>query len=110
MPRFVEATPREDAHWEMTFTDLPPGDLSWHEPLVRVEVETDAGWSPASYDGRPVDDQGWRIGIVHRGRLRNGRHAYVVRWFGPPLGVPVRHRFVLLDNGGRPGAIGPAFD
>jgi len=110
VPRFVEATPREDAHWEMTFTDVPPGDLAWHEPLVRVEVETGAGWSPASYDGRPVDDQGWRIGIVHRGRLRSGRHAYVVRWFGPPLGVPVRHRFVLLDNGGRPGAIGPAFD
>ena len=108
--RFIEATPDEDAHWEMAYTDLPPGDLAWHEPLVRVEVETVDGWLPASYDERPVDDQGWRIGIVHRGRLRSGRHSYVVRWFGPPLGLPVRHRFVLLDNAGRPGVSGPAFD
>ncbi len=108
--RFVEATPREDAHWEMAYTDLPPGDLAWHEPLIRVEVETDDGWKPAAYDGRPVDDQGWHIGIVHQGRLRSGRHAYVVRWFGPPLGLPLRHRFVLLDNAGRPGIAGPAFD
>ena len=110
LPRFVEATPREDAHWEMTYTDLPPGDLAWHEPLVRVEVETAQGWLPASYDDRYVDDQGWRIGIVHRGRLHSGRHSYVVRWFGPPLGLPLRHRFVLLDNADRPGASGPAFD
>ena len=108
--RFIEATAREDAYWEMAYTDLPPGDLAWHAPIVRVEVEGPDGWVPAVYDGRPVDDQGWRIGVVHRGAMRTGRHRYVVRWFGPPLGIPARHRFVLLDNGRRPGTTGPAFD
>ncbi|MCW2856359.1 MAG: hypothetical protein JWR52_1974 [Marmoricola sp.] len=106
---FVEATPTEDAFWEMSWTDVSPGDLHWHEPLVRVEVEGDHDWAPALYDGRPVDDQGWRIGVSYDGPER-GRHQYRVRWYGPPLGRPGRHRFVLLANNGRPETAGPAFD
>jgi len=107
--RFVESTPSEDAFWELTWTDVAPGDLHWHESLVRVEVEHDSRWSPASYDGRLVDDQGWRVGITYLG-AKHGRHTYAARWYAPPLGRPLRHRFVLVANAGQPEVAGPAFD
>ncbi len=107
--RFVEATPSEDPYWEQTWTDVAPGDLSWHDPMVRVEVESEAGWSPAAYDGRPVDDQGWRLGVTYLGAAR-GRHTYAARWYAPPLGRPLRHRFVLVVNAGQPELAGPTFD
>ncbi len=107
--RFTEATPTEDAFWEQTWSDVAPGDLRWHEPLVRIEVDTDDGWAVSSYDGRPVDDQGWRLGVTYLGR-RRGTHRYAARWYAPPLGRPLRHRFVLLANGPQPEVAGPAFD
>lgn len=107
--QFTESTPVEDAFWELTWSDVAPGDLHWHEPLVRVEVATDDGWSTASYDGRPVDDQGWRLGVTYLGQ-RHDSHRYAARWYAPPLGRPVRHRFVLIANGPQPEVAGPAFD
>lgn len=107
--RFVEATAAEDAYWEQTWTDVAPGDLRWHQPLVRVEAEDGPGWVPAEYDGRPVDDNGWHLGVFYLGR-RHGQHTYAARWYAPPLGRPGRHRFVLLANGPQPEIAGPAFD
>lgn len=107
--RFVEATPKEDAYWEQTWTDVAPGDLRWHEPLVRVEVEDGSQWRLAEYDGRPVDDQGWHLGVTYLGR-KHGQHTYVARWYAPPLGRPGLHRFLLLANGPQPEIAGPAFD
>ncbi len=107
--RFAESTSTEDAFWELIWTDVAPGDLHWHQPLVRVEAETAAGWSPASYHGRLVDDQGWRLGVTYLGRKRGG-HTYAARWYTPPLGRPVRHRFVLVANAGQHEVAGPAFD
>jgi neutral ceramidase len=106
---FVEATTTEDAFWELSWTDVSPGDLHWHEPLVRVEVERDGTWTTAIQDDRPVDDQGWRIGVTYDGRDR-GQHRYRARWFAPPLGRPGRHRFVLLANNGQPETPGQPFD
>jgi neutral ceramidase len=88
-PEFVEATLVEDAYWELRWTDVSPGDVVWHEPLVRVE--TAAGATVAT-------DQGWHLGVTYLGRTR-GRHSYAARWYAPPLGRPGRHRFVLESNG-----------
>jgi neutral ceramidase len=107
--RFVEATVVEDAFWEQAWTDVSPGDLRWHEPLVRVEAEADGTWRPAVHGGWAVDDQGWRVGVTYLGR-KHGQHTYAARWYGPPLGRPGRHRFVLLGNAGQPELAGPAFD
>ena len=107
--RVSEATTTEDAFWEMEWTDAAPGDLVWHEPLVQVEVERDGAWSAAVYDGRAVNDQGWRIGVTYDGP-QHGMHRYRARWYGPPLGRPGRHRFVLLANAAQPEVAGPAFD
>ena len=95
-PHFVEATPGEDGYWEMTWTDVSPGDLVWHEPLVHLEAE----------DGTVVaDDNGWNVGVIHK-----GGNNYAARWFDPPLGRPGRHRFVLAANGGQPRVSGDLFD
>ncbi|MFL6156678.1 MAG: hypothetical protein ACJ72D_11320, partial [Marmoricola sp.] len=97
------------AYWEQVWTDVAPGDLVWHEPLVRVDAETTEGWQPAEHQGRPVDDEGWHLGVTYLG-LTHSRHQYVARWYAPPLGRPGRHRFVLLANGPQPEIAGPAFD
>lgn len=107
--RFVEATSTEDAFWEQIWTDVAPGDLAWHEPLVRVEVESGTSWGIAVCEGHQVDDQGWRLGVTYLG-ARRGQHRYAARWYAPPLGRPERHRFVLLANARQPEVVCPPFD
>ena len=110
-PRFFEATVREAAHWELRWRDVPPGDLHWHEPIARVEVWSGDGWTVARREGRPVDDQGWWLGISHLGPSRHPAsdgHVYAARWYGPDLSR--RHRFVLLANAGQPELATPGFD
>jgi neutral ceramidase len=116
-PEFTDSTPSEDAYWEFQWWDVPPGELRWHEPLARVEVAAAGavagGWVVAADGhGQPVDDQGWRVGVVHLGPSRGdgAAHRYAVRWYGPPLGPPCPHRFVLLENAGRPELASDAFD
>ncbi|MGN6609392.1 MAG: neutral/alkaline non-lysosomal ceramidase N-terminal domain-containing protein [Jatrophihabitans sp.] len=98
-PTFTEATAREDAYWELTWSDVAPGDLHWHEPLVRVETE----------DGKVVaDDAGYHLGVTYLGG--RGGHRYAARWYAPPLGRPGRHRFVLPANGLAAEAVSTPFD
>ena len=102
-PAFTEATTSEDAYWEFQWRDVAPGDLAWHDPLVRVET--------AAPGGRPVDDQGWHLGVVHLGPDGAGpSHRYAARWYEPVLGPPIKHRFVLLANGGQPQLESEPFD
>jgi neutral ceramidase len=98
--RFTDSTVDEDAYWELSWTDVSPGDLSWHEPLVHVEA---ADGSVAA------DDDGWHLGVTYAG-VRGGSHTYRARWYHPPLGRPGRHRFVLRANGPQPEVAGEFFD
>jgi neutral ceramidase len=123
---FADATSRTDPCWEQQWRDVAPGNLRWHDPLVRVEsadgVPGDGGddhgegegdgldWQPAqTEDGRPVDDQGCDLEVVHLGDDRHG-HRYAVRWWSPVFRSYRRHRFVLLANGGQPRVVGDPFD
>jgi neutral ceramidase len=104
-PRFVEATSREDAYWEFGWTGAGPGDLRWDRPMVRIEALATGEWGAAlDADGRPLDDQGWRIGVTYE-----GGHRYLARWYGPPLGPSGRHRFVV-DHAGGVVLLGTDFD
>lgn len=95
----------------MVWRDVAPGALTWHEPLVRVEAETaDGRWVPAVRHDRPVDDQGWHVGITYLGKDKASGHRYAARWYDPHLGGSRRHRFVLVANAGRPETSGQAFD
>jgi hypothetical protein len=52
-PTFVDATATEDGYWQFEWTDVTPGDLTWHDQLVRVEAaKGDGSWTPAQREGR----------------------------------------------------------
>lgn len=109
---FTDPTDRDDATWEQRWTDVAPGGLHWHQPLVRVEASDDGGatWAPAAHVWRMADDQGWALEISHVGGPDAGRHTYRVRWHDPSHRFGRKHRFVLLANNGRPEVAGDAFD
>jgi len=109
-PVFRDPTARDDARWEVVWRDVAPGGLAWHEPLVRVDARDGSGpWRPARRDGRPVDDQGWDMGVAHVGRDDLG-DLYVARWYDPDVRAGRRHRFVLLAQRGRPEVWSAPFD
>lgn len=109
---FVDPDAKHDGYWETTWTDVAPGALAWHEPMVRVEAATDGGaWTTAIADGRAVDDQSWMIEVRHLPpHPGDARHHYVARWWNPSFAADRRHRFVLCANAGLPECIGEPFD
>jgi neutral ceramidase len=93
-PGFVDATLTEDGYWEFRWRDAAPGDLTWHEPLVRVESAAgDGSWTTVA------DDQGYDLGVVHLGAGRGGAHRYAARWYTRYLGPVPRHRFAVATPG-----------
>ena len=107
---FTDPTLRSDGWWEAEWVDVAPGNLAWHEPLVRVEASTGGGpWRPAHARGRPVDDQGWALEVTYL-RQDGGDHHYRVRWHDPAFAADRRHRFVLLANAGRGELASAPFD
>jgi hypothetical protein len=94
----------------MSWRDVAPGDLRWHEPMVRVEHLGRDDWLPTvSALGRAVDDQGWELEIRHDGLDGEG-HRYRVRWFEPEHRAGRPHRFVLEPNGSQAELTGEPFD
>ncbi len=108
---FTDPTASEDGYWTQTWVDAAPASLEWDRTLVRVEHSDDGErWEPSVRRGRPIDDQGWDIGITCLGPAPQGGTRYRVRWYDPLHKAGRRHRFVLLANGQRPELAGPAFD
>ncbi|HEX7135807.1 MAG TPA: neutral/alkaline non-lysosomal ceramidase N-terminal domain-containing protein, partial [Iamia sp.] len=93
--RFTDTTARVDAFWELAWTGPPPGDLTWHEGMARVEAtdEGDDAWRTAA------DDQGWDVAVLAVGPVEGDptRHRYGARWYLPDLRAGRRHRFVIGD-------------
>ena len=71
-----------------------------------------ATWQPAGHGWRRADDQGWALEITHLGPSADlaPAHEYRVRWHDPDHRFGRRHRFVLLENNGRPELPGRPFD
>ncbi len=108
---FTDATSATDPVWEQTWVDAAPGGLRWDAPLVRVEMADGHGdWRPAVAHGRPVDDGGCDIEVVHLGPGDQGHHRYAARWWDPGFRAGRRHRFVLAAQEGRPEIAGDPFD
>jgi len=102
-PTFVDPTATEDGYWQFGWRDVAPGDLAWHEPLVRVQAAGgDGSWVPARRAGVAIDDQGYHVGVFQLGSDRHGRHRYAARWYTRYLGPDRPHRLVVLPNSGQP--------
>ncbi|MFG1926672.1 neutral/alkaline non-lysosomal ceramidase N-terminal domain-containing protein [Cryptosporangium sp. NPDC048952] len=82
--RFVDVTAEQDAYWEQGWFDAAPGDLTWHEPIVRVEWRSDGSWQTL------VDDSSCALEVRHHGDDR-----YLVRWHDPELRDGRDYRFVV---------------
>ncbi len=104
LAHFVDPTGDQDGYWEIEWTDVAPADLTWFEPLVRVEASDQAGWASAVRDGRRIDDQGWDLQVIHLGPDESmpDAHRYAVRWWDPTFVGGRSHRFVLPVNNHRP--------
>ena len=113
--QFVDPTRDADGYWSLEWLDVAPGNLRWHEPLVRIETSVDGAdtWAPGTCDDRVLDDQGWDLQVIHLGAVPEpgptGAHRYELRWWDPIVGGADRHRAVLLPNAGRPEVTSPPF-
>jgi len=110
--QFVDPTRSTDGFWQAEWLDVPPVELHWHEPVVRVEASDDGGatWVPAVRDGRTVDDQGWDLQVTAVGDASGAdAHRYRVRWWDPAFKGGRSFRFVLAANNGRPELASAAF-
>jgi neutral ceramidase len=102
-PTFVDPTATEDGYWQFEWYDVAPGDLTWHDQLVRVEAAGGGGsWTEALREGRAVDDGGYHVGVFHQRTDRRGRHTYAARWYTGYLGPNRPHRIVIVPNSGQP--------
>ncbi len=95
--RYVDSSGEDPDFWQQAWQGGAPGSLTWHEPIARVEVETDGSWHTFA------DDQGTSIGVTWQGKNR-----YVARWFSPWLGGDRRFRFVINGTAGDPFWCGPS--
>jgi neutral ceramidase len=85
------AGPGVEPHVAWSWLGPAPGDLRWHERLVRVEAQAGAGagWAPVTLPGGAVLDDGrGELEVTHAGpdagpgaAPGQGAHRYVVRWY-----------------------------
>ncbi|TQS44928.1 neutral/alkaline non-lysosomal ceramidase N-terminal domain-containing protein [Cryptosporangium phraense] len=87
--RFVDVTADQDAYWEQGWYDAPPGDLTWNEPIARVERAP--GWETL------IDDSSCALEVRYAGKNR-----YLVRWHAPELRDDREYRFVVRGLALRP--------
>jgi neutral ceramidase len=109
--RYVDPAGLVDGYWEFGWIDAAPGDLAWHQPMVRIEaLDPDGEWVPASSrEGFAADDQGWDVDVTHLGP-HDGGHLYRSRWYDPSFRADRQHRFVILANGHQPELVSAPFD
>ena len=87
--------------------DVGPSEISFHQPLSRVEVKTDPGWAPLSVNDEPIHDDGYDLEVRYLRRLDDGMGEYELRWYNPAPGG--EYRFVIEPRGKRPALASQAF-
>jgi neutral ceramidase len=96
---YADPTATEDGYWQFDWLDAAPGDLAWHEPLVRIETRVaDGRWVPATGADGPVDDQRWALGVTHLGAGPGTSARYAARWYTPYVGPGASFRFAIAGR------------
>ncbi|HET8708070.1 MAG TPA: neutral/alkaline non-lysosomal ceramidase N-terminal domain-containing protein [Pseudomonadales bacterium] len=104
-PRFFDAEINRENRWIFRWKDLPAGNISLNKPLVHIEASDDGQhWVPLQENGRPVNDEGYDIGVRYLGEMDEQHMAtYEAEWFNPQFaGESRRYRFVIAERDGQP--------
>lgn len=84
VPEFVDPKSNAEGYWHFYWQDVPPDRINWDKPLAKVEVSHDGStWKVLESHGRPVNDQGYDIGVYYRGSSAGGMAKYEARWYNP---------------------------
>lgn len=110
-PQYRDAKANAEGYWQFFWKDVPPDRILWHEPLVRVEVSDDGEkWKLLEKQGRPVNDEGYDVGVYYRGDTSDGYGRYEARWFNPLFDGGKRFlRFVIAPREDQPELASPVF-
>lgn len=91
---------QDEAFIAFRWRDVGPGEMDFHRPLSRVEVQSQQGWELLRANGEPIDDDGYDLEIRYLAARDDGMGEYEVRWYNPvPGGV---YRFVIEPRQGHP--------
>jgi len=98
----------EEDYIRFRWQDVGPGEISFHEPLARVEVKVDERWVPMSADGQAIDDEAYDLEIRHVENRTGGMAEYEVRWYNPVAGGG--YRFVIEPRGKHTALVSQVFN
>jgi len=111
-PRFLDAEINRENRWIFRWKDVPIGNIGLDRPLVRIEVSVEgAPWEPLVQEGRPVDDEGYDVGVryLHE-QDQDNMASYEAQWFNPEFSAPSRrYRFAILAREHHPDFYSPPF-
>ena len=107
-PAYVRAKKEhQEDYVYFRWQDVGPSEISFHQPLGRVEVETDDRWAPLWVNGEPIHDDGYDLEVRYLGELSDGMGRYEVRWYNPVPGG--KYRFVIEPRHPHSALISQAF-
>lgn len=97
----------EEDYIRFRWQDLGPGEISFHQPLSRVETLADGQWQLMRADGEPIHDDGYDLEVRYLGERDDGMGEYEVRWYNPVPGGP--YHFVIEPRREHPALVSQAF-
>lgn len=92
----------EEPYWFFEWRDLPPGEIAFDKPLLRMEMSTDGTtWQPLVIDGVPVDENCYDIAVICvKERTKENMGIYRACWYNPPRLQNTMFRFVVPERPG----------
>lgn len=107
-PSFVAAGTDEEPYWSFLWEDLPPKEILWDQPVIRVEQSADGlVWEPFEVNGIPVDDSGYDVAVICTDVIKEGtKGIYESRWYNPAMektanGKSMMYRFAVWPRAGQ---------
>lgn len=97
----------EEDYIALRWVDVAPAAIRLHQPLVRVESDTDGEWQLLRVNGEPVDDDGYDIEVRYLHDSGDGMAEYEARWYNPLAGG--NYRMVIAPRGGQSALISALF-
>lgn len=102
----------EENYQYFSWLDVGPSKINLHQPLARIDVQTEDGWQPLNIGHHMINDEGFDIEVRLLDTEEQGMGEYQVRWYNPedaPL-KNAKYRFVISARGSQPELLSPEFE